>query len=96
MIQIQSTSGSDLVLTVTLTDDGGPVNLTGRSVAVFDTADQLLGRVSAAITNAAAGVITVSVEGSDPLPVKIYTFRVQINQANGNSIGLPLFQLSVK
>jgi hypothetical protein len=63
MIQIQSTSGSDVVLTVTLTDDGGPVNLTGRSVAVFDTPDQLLGLVSAAITNAAAGVIKMITYG---------------------------------
>ena len=96
MIQIQSTSGSDLVLTVTLTDDSGPVDLTGRSAAVFDVSAQLISRVSASITNPATGVITVSVEGSNPLPVKTYTFRVQINQPNGNSIGLPIFQLSVK
>lgn len=96
MIQIQSTSGSDLVLTVTLTDDGGPVDLTGRTVLVFEASDQLINRVSASITNAATGVITVSIEGSNPLPVKTYTFRVQINQPNGNSIGLPVFQLSIK
>jgi hypothetical protein len=96
MIQIQSNSGSDVVLTVTLTDDSGPVDLTGRSAVVFDVPDQLLSRVSAVITNPATGVITVSIEGSNPLPVKTYTFRVQISQPNGSSIGLPLFQLSVK
>ena len=95
MIQIQSNSGSDVVLTVTLTDDSGPVDLTGRTALVFDVPAQLLGRVSALITNPATGVITISVEGSTPLPVKTYSFRVQINQPNGNSIGLPIFQLSV-
>lgn len=99
MIQLQTTSGSDVTVIVTLTDESGAVNLSGRTLTVFNVSRKLTGRVSAQITNAASGVITAKVEGTDPLPVGTYSFRLQVNLQAGSdkeSIGLPLFELSVQ
>ena len=93
------TRGSDVTIDVALTDDGGAVDLTGRSLNVFDETRALNGRVSAEITDAEAGVITIHLEGTDPIAIGVAQFRVQINApTNGgaDSIGLPLFRLEVQ
>ena len=93
------TRGSDVTIDVTITDEGGAVDLTGRSVNVFDETQAITGRVSAEITDAEAGVITIHVEGTDPIAVGVSQFRLQINapvSGGADSIGLPLIWLEVK
>lgn len=99
MISLETTSGSDVTVVVTLTDNSGAINLSGRTLSIFNVSRKLENRVTAQITNAASGIITVKIEGSDPLPVGQHSFRLQVNLQQGGtreSIGLPEFQLSVQ
>jgi hypothetical protein len=96
VIQLHTTSGSDLLLTVTITDTGGPVDLTGRTLSIFEASAPIADRVSASFIDAENGIISIAIEGSNPLPAKTYSFRLQINSFSGSSIGLPIFFLSVK
>ena len=93
------TRGSDVSLTVTITDEGGAVDLTGRELALFDVNSVLDGRVVATISDAANGVISLFIEGTDPLPLGRRTFRLQVNNSlspdGADSIGLPPFILEV-
>lgn len=95
------TSGSDVVLTVALADppvgeaSGAPIDLTGRTLAVFDESRAIAGRITAQVTNPTGGELGVRIEGTAPIPRGMYSFRVQINAAGGESIGLPVFNLTV-
>ena len=93
------TRGSDVSLTVTITDEGGPVDLSGRELLLFDVNTVLDGRITANITDASAGVISLFIEGTDPLPLGRRSFRLQVNNPlspeGADSIGLPPFILEV-
>lgn len=73
---LPSTRGSDIAISVTLTDEAGSVDLTGGSLSVFDVRAELDGLVSGQITDAANGVIEVKIEGTTPIAVGVYSFRV--------------------
>jgi len=88
------TRGSDVVFDCTITDEGGAVDLTGGSIAFLDLSDSLIGRITGVITNAVAGQVRVTIEGTDPLLVGTYCFRVQILGV-ASSIGWPKFSFSV-
>lgn len=88
------TRGSDIEFDCTLTDEGGAVDLTGGSVAFLDVSDSLVGRITGVITNAVAGQVRVRIEGTDPLIVGTYCFRVQVLGV-ASSIGWPLFIVTV-
>ena len=94
MTLLKVTSGSDVRVTLTMANDSGPIDLTDRGINVFGVAPQLAGRVSATITDATAGVLEVQVEGTNPIAVGTYGFRIQIT-STGDSIGLPMFNLRV-
>jgi len=94
MTILRVTSGSDVRIVLAITSEGAPVSLVGRTVEVFGAAPQIEGRVSATITDAAGGAFEVLVEGTAPIPVGTYGFRLQIN-GPGDSIGLPLMNLKV-
>ena len=93
------TRGSDVSLTVTITDEGGPVDLSGRELLLFDVNTVLDGRITTNITDASAGVISLFIEGTDPLPLGRRSFRLQVNNPlspeGADSIGLPPFILEV-
>lgn len=93
-IELCATRGSDVSLTITISDADGPVDLTSQSVSVFDVVPSLEGRVTAAITDAAAGRITVDIEGTDPIDIGRHVFRLRLSGA-GDSVGLPPFVLGV-
>lgn len=94
-----TTRGTDVSLSVAISDDAGAFDLTGRSVSVFDVHPTIDGLVSADITDAENGIITVTVEGTAPIDAGVYSFRVQVNNPAGGgpeSIGLPMFRLEVR
>ena len=89
------TRGSDVSLQFVVSDElGDPIDLTGGSIAFLDVSDALVSRISGAITNAASGQVVVSIEGTIPLVVGDYGFRVQILGV-ASSVGWPLFTLRV-
>lgn len=92
------TKGTDIRLNLTARDEGGAINLTGRTATVFDSSRHLSGRVSAEITDAENGKFTVFIEGTDPIPVGKHQFRVQLNQPDGDEIdstALPVFLMEI-
>lgn len=94
MTLLKVTSGSDVRVMLMIESDGVPVDLAERGVSIFGAAAQIANRASAVIRDAAAGLIEVMIEGTDPIPTGTYGFRVQINGA-GDSVGLPVFTLKV-
>jgi hypothetical protein len=91
---LKVTSGSDVRVTLAVADDSGPIDLTDRQITVFGVSPQLLGRISAAITDPLTGMVDVLVEGTNPIDVGTYGFRIQLTR-DGQSIGLPAFSLRV-
>lgn len=92
------TRGSDVRLIVTISDGGSPLNLAGRSVVPFEVSEPLINRVSAEITDAVAGQVTILIEGTDPIPLGRHSFRLQVNApitGGADSLGLPRFILEV-
>lgn len=94
MTLLKVTSGSDVRVTLAMADGSGPIDLSDRTVNVFGVAPELAGRITATITDATGGLVEVHVEGSDPISLGTYAFRIQILKG-GDSIGLPLFNLRV-
>jgi hypothetical protein len=98
MYPLATTRGSDVRLTLTLTNAAAPyapVDLTGRSVAIIDVAPLLQGRLTAQVTNAALGQMELFIEGTNPLPRGNYTFTLQILSGGGDSLGIPEITLVV-
>lgn len=90
--------GSDITIAVTVSDTGNAVDLSGRSLVVFDVPPGLRDRVSASISDAATGKITIEIEGSDPIAEGTHMFRLQIKKPDASdldSIALPVFVLRV-
>lgn len=92
----EATRGSDITLVFTwTTPDDTPFDLTNCTLAVLDAGSVISNRFSARITDAAGGVFEVFIEGSSPIAVGFYDFRVQIVQPDGDSIATPLMGLNV-
>ena len=92
---ITATRGSDVLLQLTWrAPSGDPIDLTGMTVKFLDQTG-LSGRLSHIIVDALLGRMNVSIEGTDPIRVGIYQFRVQIIDAAGLSIASPAITLRV-
>lgn len=92
------TRGSDITVSVTLSDDDGVINLTGATLSFFDVRTELDGLLTGEITDASNGVVEIKIEGTSPINVGVYRFRVQLNFPDGGdttSIGLPMFRIEV-
>jgi hypothetical protein len=89
------TRGTDVSVVVTLTQPttNAPVDITGRTLTVFDVPPALENKISAEILDAPAGKIKVKVEGTAPVPTGVYKFRVQLN--GDDSLGYPEFRLCI-
>jgi hypothetical protein len=99
MISLSATRGSDVVSVITMKQPNNtPIDLTGRTIAFFDIPTNLTGRISGSIIDATAGKIQVNVEGTDPITLGNYIFRLQINAGtapNIDSLALPKIELKV-
>lgn len=91
----QVTRGSDIALSLTLSSGETPFDLSGYSAQVFDVAEVLNGRVTAQIQDGPGGVLSVDIEGTDPIEIGRHMFRVQLVSAVDDSVGLPAFFLVV-
>lgn len=92
--EICAPSGSDVRLSITISDTSGPLDLTGWTTNLFDLAQPLVGRVTAQITAPSSGVIAITIDGSTPLSIGRYWFRLQMNSPT-DSLALPQFVLTV-
>lgn len=105
--------GSDADFVLTWKDENGdPVDLSGKTVTVFDevvvsTCSKVRGPVSGDITNRITGqvtdgpngIVTLHLEGTTPIRVGKYAFRVQLNEQSGeaiNSLATPLIGLEIR
>lgn len=72
-------AGSDLRLSGVLSDESGPIDLTGMTVSVFD-GDPILG-VSVSITDAAQGKIAIAADWQNAWSTAPdMRFRVQVDE----------------
>lgn len=95
-VMFELNMGSDANLTVNIDDDNGDIDLTGREVSIFAVDNNSFAdRVSAEITDAGNGEITIFIEGTDPIPIGYYRFRLQIIGVDSDSIGLPPFVVRI-
>jgi hypothetical protein len=93
MSTITITRGSDQEFRFEFTDeDNDPIPLLeGSEVNILDTNKVVEDRFSGEVTDAAGGVVVVSFEGTSPIKVGSYKFRVQVTGVGGNSIAtLPM------
>ena len=95
MAEVEMIRGSDKDFIIRLKDaNEDPIDITGRVLTVFDVSRTLTGRVTAEITDAAAGEMSVHVEGTLPLPLGLHSFRIQLT-AGTASIAVKPIQLRV-
>ena len=93
---LKVTSGADAQFDATIRNaDETPVNLTGFAPGIIDASQLIAGRLTATITNAAAGQFRITLEGTDPLPAGNYRFRVQMTGSGMQSIATPRLTIEV-
>jgi len=95
MAEIELVRGADKDLVLLLKDSvGDPIDISGRTLLIFDVSRALLGKVSGAITDGPAGELSIHVEGTTPIPLGLHSFRVQLT-AGTASIAIKPIQLRV-
>ncbi len=93
---IKTTRGSDIRLAITWrTEDGEPLDLTGAEITIIDASPGISEVIEPSIVNASAGQIEVFIEGSEPIALGRYNFRVQVNYYAGDSIATPIIGVQV-
>lgn len=84
MALIPLNRGSDLRATVVWSDEAGPINLTGYTVALFEASAELSARLSVGFGNRAAGEVTLTMNWSDEfLTGQGLNFRIRLTSASG-------------
>ena len=100
-ITIDAFRGSDILRTLVLKGENDvPINLTGRTVSVFDASEGIEGRVSAELDSPIDGRVQLVIEGTIPIKRGRHRFRLQITDPSGETIdglsrGFPPFILRV-
>lgn len=85
MSRVTITSGSDLTLRFAFTDGAGDaVAVSAPEIILAEGA--LRGRCTATLTNGAGGLVTAFIEGSLPIPVGVYGFRLRVTLGDGSTI----------
>jgi hypothetical protein len=94
--RIIATRGSDIRLACTWRDgEGNPINMTDVELVILDAPAALEELISVEITQAEAGKFEVFIEGTDPIGLGVYRFRVQRNEISGDSKATPLFEVKI-
>lgn len=76
---------------------GGVLDLTGYSVSVAETSPGLAGRVTVAITDAAAGEVAGTITWSETVPDGLQSwFRLKFTKAGADPLGFPALWVQVK
>ncbi len=89
--------GSDLRARMTFADAAGaPVDLTGYTVAIYEPHPAIADHLSAQITDAAAGEVTLTMQWADAMPTgRIMHFRVRVT-AGGDDVSTQRFWVVVE
>jgi hypothetical protein len=90
-IAIKTLRGADVRVSATF-----DIDLTGRTATVFEVSPVLSGLVTSEISDAENGVVSIFIEGSNPIPIGRHGFRVLTDGDNLDSIPLPQFLLEVR
>lgn len=80
---IKLNKGSDFLATIIWGDESGSaVDLSGYTIAVYDADDYIASNMSATITDAASGEITLSMQWSDDMRIgkDQHCFRLRLTQ----------------
>jgi hypothetical protein len=82
--RVDTTSGSDLELRFAFTDEAGDaVPVSAPEIILAEGA--LRGRITT-VTDGAAGLVTAFIDGSVPMPVGVYGFRLRVTLSDGSTI----------
>ena len=94
---ITATSGSDIRLSGRFVPpEGSSIDLTGYNLtALVDSASALSGRVSVSWTDQSAGEFQVFIEGSSPIRVGLYGFRVQADGSGLDGFATPEIRVKI-
>jgi hypothetical protein len=86
---VSVTRGSDVTATITLPTTGGPFDLTGWTVGIFEPTSALGDNISVAVVDAAAGIVRVRIEWANSYTAgTVHSFRIQASQGQEN-VGWP-------
>lgn len=93
---LEATSGSDIRLRMTwIMENGDPLDLTYATVTPIEATGAIADRIAASVLDGPAGEFEVFIEGSDPLALGSYNFRVQVSQDGGDSVATPAIGLKI-
>lgn len=97
MSTLNVTRGSDASFVFTWKDvDKAPIDVSGMEVVILDPSTEVAARLSGEITEGISGVVTIFLEGTDPIKTGRYNFRVQLNTLAGQSMATPQLTLVVR
>lgn len=84
---ITATSGSDISLGLTWKQpSGSPVDISDYTATMLFGGDELTSRFTYDMTDPTNGVMRVLIEGTTPIDIGVYRFRIQITNGVGSSI----------
>ena len=87
MSAITVTRGSDSEFTFVFSDTAGdPIPLEVGTAVILDAPASIESRLTPVVTDGPAGVVVVALEGTIPIRVATYRFRVQVKKTDGKSI----------
>lgn len=77
---------------------GVPLDLSGRVVEILDASSPIAANLTGEVTDGLNGVVTLYLEGTEPIRVGKYLFRVQLNTITipVDSISTPLINLEIR
>jgi hypothetical protein len=94
MNKVEITSGSDATLQFAFKDGAGTA-LSVSDPAVITADGALENRLTTTLTDGAGGLVSVLIEGTDPMPIGRYALRLQVTLSGGNTLASKLVIINV-
>lgn len=92
---VNLTSGSDASLQFAFKQsDNSPIVVTDP--VIIDISQELAGRLTASLLDGPGGLVQVTLEGTDPLRIQRYYFRVQVTLADNTTLASERVTINVR
>lgn len=89
--------GSDFVFDGVLTDEAGPIDITGAALSVFEPHVALAPQISLTVTSALTGAFRCVVKWSSDFPRDVLMpLRIRLIQADGLAMAWPAIEVKVR
>lgn len=89
--QIVVNPGSDLVFSAVLTDELGPIDITGATLTTFELPSALLPQLTLTVTNALVGAFTATITWSNGFPREVVMpVRIRLVQDGLSTVWPPI------